>query len=150
MFKFLLCTLMISNVMGDIFSPPSCLNNYTTFMDQVMNYSNTSLITNHTSITALDCSNYCNNNINCTSFNYSPTLSNKDFESKCDLLNLTFNSTMLNDSFDSAYYLKSQNDCSSQKRMLTVLYVAIGLIVLLIIGCCVCGCRKRRQEYSNI
>ena len=151
MLQILLYTLLINNVMSDVFSPPSCLNNYTTFMDQTMNYSNSSLIKNYTSITGSDCANNCNKNLNCTSFNYHPTISNKNLQSRCELLNSHFNSSLLNNRFDSAYYLKSYNDCSSQHKMLIALYVTIVLIVVLILGCCFCGWfRRRRPDYNSL
>lgn len=143
---------LIFSVNADIFTPPNCINNYTSFMDQSINYSNDTLIVKYNSIDAVDCARYCNYLDNCSSFNYYPRVTQGNFQSLCELLNLDFNRTFLIRSIDNAYYLKSISDCSSETHNL---YVLIAFVILItafgLICCCLTKvCRRRRNGYHSI
>lgn len=147
--KFIILALYLTFAKADIFTPPGCITNYTTFMDQQMNYSSDDLIITYNSINADTCANYCNYNESCVGFNYQPNIVSKNYTSSCNLLDISFNQTHLNKSFDNAFYLKSLNDCSIENHMYLILYISLGLIGLLLICCCMCHCCKRRRNNYN-
>lgn len=143
---------LVNIVNSNMITPPSCIKNYSTFMDQTFNYSNNSLISTIRSISADDCSNTCNVNNNCTGFNYYPEINSKNFKSKCELGNSKYNHSLLEKNFNCAFYIKSINDCSSDSHYMIGLYVCIG-IVLLILSCCIisnCCCKKNRNSYNQL
>ena len=145
----MILSLCLAFTQSDIFTPPGCITNYTTFMDQQLNFSTDNLLITYNYTDATTCANYCNNNQSCSGFNYQPSLVSRNYTSRCYLLDIIFNNTLLNSSFDNAFYLKSINDCSAENHMYLILYFSIFLIALLLLCCCVCHCFKRRKYNYN-
>lgn len=150
MLSLLVFACLSSSVYADIFTPPMCITNYSTFMDQTIRYSRDNILNNYTSLTADECAQDCNQDPQCLGFNYYPSITSSHFESSCQLLDIVYNSSLLVNSFDNAYYYKSINDCSSEQRMMVVLYVCLGIVGLLILGCCLCRCCRRKRGYSEL
>jgi len=147
--KFLVFfTVLLAYASADL-SPPSCINNYTTFMDKVMNETNVSVIETFNNTDSDKCSHLCNINSNCTSFNYYPKFLNK-WISKCSLISSEYNSSYLIKSFDNGFYLKSNNDCSSEKHLMWILYGSLSLIGLLLLCCGGWHCCRKKRGYTNI
>lgn len=146
--KLLVLFSAITLTSADIIAP-SCLNNYSTFLDQVMNESRADVIITLNNTDSENCSIRCNLNENCTSFNYYPKFLN-NWRSRCVLLSSKFNSSNLVNSFDNGYYIKSHNDCSSYNHLMIVLYVCLGLIGLSLVCCIGCHCAKRNRGYQTI
>ena len=150
--KLIVLLSLFLSVNADIFTPPNCINNYTTFMDQSYNFNNYELIKNYSYITANDCATYCNNLNNCSSFNYYPVVTRGNLKSECELLNLQFNQSFLSRNIDRAYYLKSINDCSVDQRNIYLVVIFLVLISLLGMACCCMTryCRQKREGYTHL
>jgi len=141
--KFSVLFSLLSLTSADIISPV-CINNYSTFLDQIMSESRADIIISLNNTDSIKCSTQCNLNSNCTSFNYYPKFLN-NWKSRCVLLASDFNSSNLVKSFNNEYYIKSPNDCSSSNYLIIVLYICISLIGLSLICCLGCYCSKRRR-----
>ena len=153
MFKINSCLVLamcVSNIFAEYIMPPGCIKNYNTYLDKIENESLIENITVYQSISGRDCSNYCNNNSLCTSFNYYPNVVNSNMQSRCTLIKSAFNNSLLIDKFDAAFYVKGNNDCSSEERN-NIILIVVGsiLLVILLVSCCACS-KRNRDRYSRI
>ena len=142
----------ISNSVANFIAPPSCIVNYTSHMDRIINENQVNTINTYSSIDANECGDRCLNNTNCSSFNYYPNIVNRNLISRCTLISSGFNSTYLDTKLDSACYVKGHNKCNSIHRE-SYVYV---IMIFILISLCICGCvccfsrKRKRTSYEHI
>jgi len=146
----LIVLLCVSTVFGEYITPPHCIQNYNTYLDKIENESLIENITIYNSVSGKQCSNYCNNNSMCTSFNYYPNIINSKMESKCTLIKSVFNTSYLVEKIDAAFYIKGNNDCSVNYRAEIVIIIATSIIFAMCLCVCFTRCNGRTSRYARL
>jgi hypothetical protein len=158
MFNILIFTLLglVGTAESVDFYPtvPECVVNYTTFFNSYADKNQVAIISNYSDISGQACGIQCNNNSQCTSFNFFPSdIFSLKSPSKCELISTKFNSSFLIEKNYVGYFLKSNNDCSSQNVHnweIIIVLAALGLVMLCFSCYCCYRQNKKRNSYNEI
>lgn len=141
--------LLLSSFLGisNAFMAPECLDRYTTFYNEAYDTPSNETIISYNDIEANVCGSNCYNISECTSFTYLPSTWFQ--HAKCVLTSMPYKNVVLESSFKSAYYLKSQSKCHVYQNYHSLFILLFVVVVSLLL---VCGCYNlgtKRQQRSD-
>jgi hypothetical protein len=146
LFSLLFILSFNQNSYAEIF-PFDCITDYDIYLNKEYNITephiHNYIIHNYSDVTANQCINYCNEIDNCSSFNYD--------DSKCLIMNATFNESYLSNKPYSVYCYKTSHFCENKSRYNydIIFLVFVILIFIIFITYFILKYRTRTNQILN-